>query len=462
MQKFLKPLSKGVLLFVLWAVIGACLYSIGATVVLRPSAFGLPAFAGLTPEPEPIALPAIDERIIEGSAVHFAMTQRPADLDFDAEGAGYVLDETGLLFRVDAEGVRDTVPHLILRNEKTEAAVPFKALALHPGYLDPGSRGHGLLYVIEPERPGTKAPDYTPEFGEGEHHQDVLCEYKTLDPTARVFTGARRELLRLSQPGPDHNMNDLAFDRLGRLFIATGDGARAKPGPEAPSRNAMSLLNPYGKILRIDPLGEDSSNGQYGLPGRNPFAVIDGALEEIWCYGLRDPRRIEFDPFRDWLSIIDVGQGDIEEVNISEFGGEHFGWDLCEGSYFYPPAGGDRPTEGVVGPRAEFAKAAERQITGGFVYRGESFPSLRGKLVFADSSGRLMASRIDGRGVMERLLVGNQVALNDETIAGVRSGRMGELFILTGGGNIYELQKRITAEEKPRRKKSRPLMAWTL
>lgn len=456
MRMFFKTLWKGFVLFTLWSIIGACVYSVGSTLINRSSAFNLP---GLAAKPAPIPLPKINERVIEGSAVHFAVTEQPADLDFDHEGSGYVLDQSGLVFRVDLEGVRDTVPYLILKNGKTSPKVPFKALALHPGYLDPGSRGFGRLYVIEPERGGFKEPDFAPEFGEGEHHQDVLCEYRTLDPRSRVFTGARRELIRLSQPGPDHNMNDLAFDRLGRLFIATGDGADAKPGPKAPSRNAMSLTNAYGKILRIDPLGTNSSNGKYGVPGKNPFVVIDGALREIWCYGLRDPRRIEFDPFRDWLSIVDVGQGDIEEVNISEIGGEHFGWDLCEGSYFYPPAEGQKPTEGVVGPRAEFAQAENRRIAGGFVYRGESFPSLRGKLVFADSSGRLMASRTDGRGLTERLLVGNQHALIEETVAGVRAGRMGELFILTGKGNIYELQKRTTASKKIRRSR-RPMMAW--
>ena len=120
---------------------------------------------------------------------------------------------------------------------------------------------------------------------------------------------------------------------------------------------------------------------------------------------------------------------------------------------------GDKPTDGVEGPRAEFARKGESTVSGGFVYRGESFPGLRGRLVFADRSGRLMAARADGRGSIERLLVGNQRALSSEDVATVRPGRMGELFILTTKGNIYELQKRTTASRK-KRKSRRPLMAW--
>ena len=40
------------------------------------------------------------------------------------------------------------------------------------------------------------------------------------------------------------------------------------------SDNAALLTNVFGKILRIDPLGNNSANGQYGIPADNPF--VDG------------------------------------------------------------------------------------------------------------------------------------------------------------------------------------------
>lgn len=452
-------LSKGLLIFSLWSFIGACVYFLGTNLLARTSepasGTGEGALAGL-------ALPGIGERLLEADAVLVTtVTTFPVDLDFDVQGNGYVLDKNGLIFRIKPDGARDTVPWLILPSDQTESAIDFRAMAIHPGFCDPDSRGFGRFYTIEPEKTGTGHPDFVPEYGaDQEHHQDVLVEYQTLEPGARTFTGSRKVLARFSQPGPEHNVGDLAFDRIGRLFIAIGDGAAGEVDREQPSRNAMSLSNVYGKVLRIDPLGDNAPNGRYGIPPRNPFLMIDETIPEIWCYGLRDPQRIEFDPYRDWLSIVDRGKDGIEELNVSERGGEHFGWDLCEGSYFYPPARGQKPTEGVEPPRTEYATDGFNRVAGGFIYRGELFPALRGRLLLADASGRLMTARASGHSEMERLLVGNRQALSSQAVTGIRPGPSGELFILTGNGDIYELQKRNASARS--KKKKRPLLCWAL
>lgn len=461
MRAALKFLAKCLGVFFLWTAIGAVLYAVGTEVWVRQT----DSANLVTPEriSDVVDFPPIEEMLVEADAVLVTtVTRRPSDIDFDAEGAGYVLDEKGIIFRIRQTGARDTIPYLILPNDQTADHVPFRALAMHPGFLDPDSRGFGRFYTVEPEKSGSGHPDFVPEHGgDFEHHQDALVEYQTTDPSARTFTGSRKVLARFSQPGLEHNVSDLAFDRIGRLFIAVGDGGSSeKPGKDAPSRNAMSLQNVFGKVLRIDPLGDNSANGRYGIPPRNPFLVIEGALPEIWCYGLRDPRRIEFDPYRDWLSIVDLGQDGIEEVNISEVGGEHFGWDICEGSYFYPPSKGKRSTEGVTSPRIEFASEENVRAAGGFIYRGEEFPALRGRLLFSDSNGKLMSSKIDGQGGISRLLVGNQRSLGSTPITGIRPGPTGELFLLTDNGDVYELQKRNASATS--KKSKRPILCWAL
>ena len=457
MRAVARFLLKAVALFVLWAFIGACLYSIGTTLMARQST---DAVSQMTlPQ---LAAP-LGEQLIEGNAVLVSkLTMAPVDLEFDAENVGYVLDEKGMVFRINETGGTDLVPWLVLSSDRTERTVPFRAMALHPGFLDTDSKGYGRLYTIEPEVAGTDRPDFVPEHGaEGaEHHQEVLCEYRTTDPRRRVFTGSRKILARFSQPGGENNVNDLAFDRLGRLFVAVGDGDAGRPGRHTASRNAMSLLSAYGKVLRIDPLGDNSANGQYGIPPRNPFLVIDGALPEIWCYGLRDPQRLEFDPYRDWLTIVDLGQDGIEEVNISEAGGEHFGWDMCEGTFFYPPSRGKKPSEGVTGPVAEYERIGDERTAGGFVYRGLNFPTLSGRMLMASTSGRILSSRIGGGVNLSRLVIGNQSELLRAPIVGIRPGPTGELFLLTRGGGIYELQKQTTAAGM--RKSRKPLLCWAL
>ena len=51
------------------------------------------------------------------------------------------------------------------------------------------------------------------------------------------------------------------------------------------------------KLLRIDPLGNNSANGEYGIVADNVFAS-DGnpsTLGEIYSYGLRNPQRFGWD-----------------------------------------------------------------------------------------------------------------------------------------------------------------------
>ena len=67
------------------------------------------------------------------------------------------------------------------------------------------------------------------------------------------------------------------------LYISLGDGGNADDeGPgHVPGGNAQSLAdgNVLGKVLRIDPHGSNSANGQYGIPADNPFVGAPGADE---------------------------------------------------------------------------------------------------------------------------------------------------------------------------------------
>ena len=40
-----------------------------------------------------------------------------------------------------------------------------------------------------------------------------------------------------------------------------------------PLNLAQNLDSPFGKILRFDPLGNNSGNGKYGIPASNPCEV---------------------------------------------------------------------------------------------------------------------------------------------------------------------------------------------
>ena len=88
--------------------------------------------------------------------------------------------------------------------------------------------------------------------------------------------GRPRELLRFEQPVSSHNGGHLAFNPhaasddpdFGLLYVGVADGG----GGGDPLGLAQGRGSAFSKILRVDPLGSDSRNGQYGIPADNPFA----------------------------------------------------------------------------------------------------------------------------------------------------------------------------------------------
>ena len=72
----------------------------------------------------------------------------------------------------------------------------------------------------------------------------------------------------------------------------------------------------------------------YRIPSSNPFVGKPGARGEIYSYGLRNPWRFSFDRITDALSIGDVGEDSLEEIDLVGRGqgrGANFGWSAFEG-----------------------------------------------------------------------------------------------------------------------------------
>ena len=170
-----------------------------------------------------------------------------------------------------------------------------------------------------------------------------------------------------------------------------------------PLKNGQDTSNPLGSIIRIDPMGNNSANGEYGIPVDNPF-VGDGdpdTLDEIWAYGLRNPHRFAWDEGDDGKMLIsDIGQSNVEEVNLG-IPGANYGWSDREGTWIVDPfdftnlyeisGGFEAEGLGYTYPVLQYGRsswsgstASQRSIVGGFVYRGKAFPELFGKYIFGD------------------------------------------------------------------------------
>ncbi|MCA9223700.1 MAG: PQQ-dependent sugar dehydrogenase, partial [Planctomycetales bacterium] len=272
----------------------------------------------------------------------------------------------------------------------------FLGFAFHPNYAT-----NGLIYTYM-SQPATGAPDFsTIPMTRTPNHQAVIGEWRTMsvppDANSVIDPTSFRELLRVDEPQFNHNAGAINFGPDGMLYIAFGDGgSRDDQDTETVfghgNGNGQNRGNPLGSVLRIDPSGNNSANGNYGIPADNPFVGEAGVVEEIFAYGLRNPFRFSFDSANGDLWLADVGQGFVEEVDIVTSGG-NYGWNAYEGSPFFVPDGNQpgfitnvnpgAPLD-VVPPIAEYDHEDGIAIIGGFVYRGSRIPPLIGRYVFGE------------------------------------------------------------------------------
>ncbi len=116
----------------------------------------------------------------------------------------------------------------------------------------------------------------------------------------------------MADPESNHNGGLLLFGPDEQLYIGTGDGGGG--GDQHGARgNAQNLASLLGKILRIDPRPRAAAVQR---PRRQPVPRPRGARGEIYGYGLRNPWRFSFDRATGDLSIGDVGQDAVEEIDF--------------------------------------------------------------------------------------------------------------------------------------------------
>jgi autotransporter-associated beta strand protein len=367
----------------------------------------------------------------------------------------FVVDQTGKI-NVIHNGVVQPTPLLDIRS--IENALPLQSgydergllgLAFSPGFNDPASSGFHTLYTYQSEAAGTATADFGPAAGTltgGIDHQNVLVQWKVSASNPLVVdTSTRRDLLREDHPESNHNGGTIAFGPDGDLYLAIGDGGAANDigsGHIASTGNAQSLSVIMGKMLRLDPNGNNSANGKYGIPASNPFVNTASAAKEIYAYGLRNPYRFSFDSATGHLIEGDVGQNEVEEVNQINSGG-NYGWAVKEGTFLFnrtgPNAGTDNPVNspgspaGLIDPILEYDHNAGSAVIGGFVYHGSLLPQLEGDYIFGDLSqgsanGRLFYSNL-GTGQINEFKMSAPLG---RWLKGFGEDANGEVYVLAG------------------------------
>jgi glucose/arabinose dehydrogenase len=304
-----------------------------------------------------------------------------------------------------------------------------------PPFLDLSNRvsccgEQGLLSIAfapDYERSGLVYVDYTDRSGDTR-----VVEYRrsSSDPLT-VDPRSARVVLRVPQPFPNHNGGLLLFGPDGLLYVGLGDG-----GSEGdPDRNGQDLGTLLGKILRIDP--RPGGARPYSVPESNPFTSRPGVRPEIYSYGLRNPWRFSFDRLTEALSIGDVGQYDFEEIDLVPRGagrGANFGWSAYEG---FARFNDDETAPGAVPPVLAYSHDEGCSVTGGYVVRDRSLPSLYGRYLYGDyCAGQLRSFPAvpDRRATDDRAL-----GLEIPSLSSFGEDDAGHIYATSLDGPVYRL-----------------------
>jgi hypothetical protein len=151
---------------------------------------------------------------------------------------------------------------------------------------------------------------------------------------------------------------------------------------------------------------------------------------------LRNPWRFSFDRATGELYIGDVGQDLHEEVDYQpagSAGGRNYGWRLMEAFNCYNPASNCNQS-GLTLPISDYGHGEGCSVTGGYVYRGNALPALRGAYIFGDyCSGNIWTLRLDGATWTRTLLLETPYF-----ISSFGEDEAGELYLTDiNGGTVY-------------------------
>lgn len=274
------------------------------------------------------------------------------------------------------------------------------------------------------------------------------------------------ELVLVQQYDPHcwHMGGGMFFGKEGYLYFAIGDAGGLNDEYHSTQQISNSF---FGGLHRIDvdrdsinshPIrrqpsstieieGERSYTQYYYIPNDNPWTSESGAyLEEFYALGLRNPHRMSYDPVDDQIWVADVGQAKREELNLVAKG-DNLQWPFREGSLAGPR---EQPKEIIGnsrGPVFEYDHSLGTAIIGGFVYRGDKFPQLYGKYIFADDGTRKVWAYNFEHDSMEYLATVSAGGIGPKNgISSVEKDDEGNVYVLKlfgtdlDGGQIYQLQ----------------------
>ena len=348
-----------------------------------------------TPPPPPNTTPNL-KLIADSLASPLTVVEPP-----DHSGRLFIVDQIGKVWIIGSNGSRNSTPFIDISSKMVTLDGSYDergllGMAFHPGY---GSNGRFFLFYTAPPRAGGPQP------GTGWNSLTRISEFHVSASSPDLADmNSEKIILEADHPQGNHNGGTIVFGPEGDLYISIGDGGGGDdvgPGhvPDWYAVNAGGngqdiYQNLMGSILRIDvDLGSP-----YRVPLDNPF-VGTSALPEIYAYGFRNPYRFSMDMGgTHQLLVGDAGQSLYEEIDLVTKGG-NYGWNVREGAHCFNAASdhselsscptSDSAGHPLIDPVIELKNYSNpgggglaTVIIGGYMYRGQELPGMRGQYIF--------------------------------------------------------------------------------
>jgi len=341
-------------------------------------------------------------------------------IDFPNTGDDLLLSKTGLVYRINFE------------EERKDIVLDIKDRTFKLG------EGGSVGMVLHPNF-GTDIPDdqyilmfyrYKPDPDEWSKNGFNRLSKFYWNESEGKFDNATEEILFQQYDRTEwHNGGGMFFGRDGFLYLSLGDEGHEDFITDSTQRLDGGF---FSGVLRIDvdndstkshpiirqPLPNDSApdgwgetySRGYSIPNDNPWISDDGnQLEEYWAIGTRSPYSMYMDEETEEVWIADVGESEREEISKVEKG-DNLQWPYKEGLSEHE--GFEKPSN-IIGneklPIFDYGRTDGTCIIGGSIYRGERYPELFDRYVYADYSHNKIVSinSIDGENPNPQSIIGD-------------------------------------------------------
>jgi uncharacterized repeat protein (TIGR03806 family) len=332
-------------------------------------------------------------------------------LEFPGSSDLLVLSKLGEVWRVSLENQEKELILDIKDRSFKKGEAGTVGMILHPDFGNPNAPDNQLIFLFYRTKP---EPD---EFTENGFNR--LSKF-TWDAQSDSFDPDSEEILiQHYDRSTWHNGGAMFFGPDGFLYLSLGDEGQDQFQSAStqqisgglfsgiiridvdndPSRSHPIRRQPQANALPPSGWGDTFTQG-YSIPNDNPWLSPDSSiLEEFYAIGIRSPFSMHYDSISQQIWLSDVGAGKREEISLVNMG-DNLQWPYLEGTLEFE--GNEKP-EPLIGQEKgvyfEYDRSVGACIIGGGIYRGDVFPSLYDKFIFADYIGdKLMAITGTGSG----------------------------------------------------------------